>query len=404
MRRALIWLVMVLTFSSPGITARTASRDGEIVLQEPCVSKPIESYQQYVQSFQASYSEEVAAAKAEGFEMNALTNPERLLPSPVDFARMKAYRGFECTQIKYLSDGLQIMAFIWKPKDIKGKQLPLIIFNRGGNREFGKVRSSPTPLWSPWDEFGFFKFVSNGFVVIASQYRGNDGGKGKEEFGGSDVHDVLNLVPLARNLSYVDPKNIFLFGVSRGGMMTYLALKEGINVKAAAVIGGLSDLLVSANDRPDMLKEVYMELIPGLTPQNETPLLDRSAVYWPERLNVPLLILHGGADWRANPSTQALPLASKLQALKKPYELIIYAGDNHGLTLNREDSDRRIIQWFKQHMDRQPTTAAQHRLVTLLDFGRLSKTDTPSAISGAGHLLAGTVLGPGGDPQCEWPP
>lgn len=352
MKRAFISTAIFATLCVLGMTARSAPGDGEIVSQEPCVSKPIANYQQYVKDFQTSYSQEAAEAKAEGFQMKALTNPERLLPSSADFTRMKAYQGFECSRIKYLSDGLQVVGFIWKPKDTKGKRLPLIIFNRGGNREFGKLRSSPTPLWSPWDELGFYRFVSNGFVVIASQYRGNDGGQGREELGGSDVRDVLNLVPLARKLPYVDTRNIFLFGISRGGMMTYLALKEGIDVRAAAVIGGLTDLVASVKDRPAMLNEVYMELIPGLTPQNETPLRERSVIYWPERINVPLLIMYGGADWRTNASSQGLPFAAKLQALKKPYEFVIYEGDNHGLTLNREDSDRRIIQWFRQHMDK----------------------------------------------------
>lgn len=52
------------------------------------------------------------------------------------------------------------------------------------------------------------------------------------------------------------------------------------------------------------------------------------------------------------PLTQCLPFAVKLEALHKPYELIIYAGDNHGLTVNREDSDRRIIEGFRQHIEK----------------------------------------------------
>ena len=76
---------------------------------------------------------------------------------------------------------------------------------------------------------------------------------------------------------------------------------------------------------------------------------ERSVVYWTEKINTPLLIMFGSADWRANPRTQALALAQKLQDLGKTYELIIYAGDDHGISLNRADSDRRIIEWFKKH-------------------------------------------------------
>jgi len=30
--------------------------------------------------------------------------------------------------------------------------------------------------------------------------------------------------------------------------------------------------------------------------------------------------------------------------------LIIYAGDNHSLSRNQEDRDRRVIDWFKRHV------------------------------------------------------
>src|SRR6185369_8758903 len=102
------------------------------------------------------------------------------------------------------------------------QKVAAIIYNRGGNREFSKLM--------PWMQYGFYDYVSNGFVVIGSQYRGVDGGEGREEFGGAEIHDVLNLIPLAKSLGYVDMDNVFILGVSRGGMETYLALKNGIPV------------------------------------------------------------------------------------------------------------------------------------------------------------------------------
>lgn len=74
----------------------------------------------------------------------------------------------------------------------------------------------------------------------------------------------------------------------------------------------------------------------------------RSASSWPERLSVPLLIMHGSADRRVN-TTQSLILAQQLQKLGKAYELTIYAGDNHDLSKNQEDRDRHVINWFKKY-------------------------------------------------------
>ena len=49
-----------------------------------------------------------------------------LLMAKEEFANRKAHVGFECQRIKYMSDGLKVSGFIWKPKDTEGKKLPLI--------------------------------------------------------------------------------------------------------------------------------------------------------------------------------------------------------------------------------------------------------------------------------------
>ena len=163
----------------------------------------------------------------------------------------------------------------------------------------------------------FYEFLSNGFVVIASQYRGNDGGQGKEELGGADLNDVMSLFALAQSLGYIDMRNIFMYGVSRGGMTTYIALKHGAPVNAAAIVGGITDLQVWAEWRPEMIQE-YKDLIPDYERQSDAQLRQRSAINWVEKINVPLLILHGEADWRVPPS-QALTFAQRLQSLGKVY-------------------------------------------------------------------------------------
>lgn len=286
------------------------------------------------------YAREVEAAAQEGIRIEMPVDPTKGLLSKEIYEQQKAYEGFECRRIKYLSDNLKVVGYLWKPKDTEGKKLPLVIFNRGGNREFGKL--------TPWMQRGFYSYVSNGFVVLGSQYRGNDGGEGREEFGGADVRDVLNLIPLARSLGYVDMNNVFLLGWSRGAMMTALALKSGIPVNAAAIGGGPGDLVATVKHRPVFL-EMWKDLIPGFETRRDEILKERSAVHWADRINAPLLLMHGGADWRVDPG-ETLALAQKLQEHGKTYELIIYAKDDHRLSANRADSTERTIEWFRRHM------------------------------------------------------
>jgi dienelactone hydrolase len=55
----------------------------------------------------------------------------------------------------------------------------------------------------------------------------------------------LLLLPLLKGWADVDPRNLFMVGLSRGGLMTYLAIRHKVAINAAAVIagGGLSSPL-----------------------------------------------------------------------------------------------------------------------------------------------------------------
>lgn len=247
----------------------------------------------------------------------------------------------EAYRIRYLSDGLSVVGFVVKPKrtDV---EYPVLIYNRGGNREFGKISGMILSTYLPY-------LSAEGYVVVASQYRGNDGGEGREEFGGSDVNDVLNLIPLVESLPFAAPEKIVMLGYSRGGMMTYIATSLTEKIKAAAVVGGVTDCIQSYWEREDMA-EVYKELVGGTPRELEAEYQKRSAYFWPEKINTPVLILHGGDDWRVDVS-QAEKLAEKLEELGKDYELKVYPGGSHGLDEDKSDRNRRIFDWFEKYLD-----------------------------------------------------
>jgi dipeptidyl aminopeptidase/acylaminoacyl peptidase len=95
-----------------------------------------------------------------------------------------------------------------------------MIFNRGGNGDFGALED---PVLASW----VARFADMGFVVVASQYRGNAGSEGFDTFGGEDVNDVLNLIALLDAHPKADASRIGMYGHSRGGLMTYLAQFPG---------------------------------------------------------------------------------------------------------------------------------------------------------------------------------
>jgi dipeptidyl aminopeptidase/acylaminoacyl peptidase len=242
----------------------------------------------------------------------------------------------ECYKIKYLSDGLKVVGFVVKPKADSSK-FSVIIFNRGGNREYGKITEGTLRYLS--------YLSSKGYVILASQYRGNDGGQGREEFGGKDVNDVLNIIKLAKSLPFVEPTKIVMLGFSRGGMMTYLAIKHGAEIKAAAVVGGVTDLGQNYNEREDM-KNVIRELVGTDKAEWEK----RSAYYWPEKIDVPILILHGEDDCRVKVS-QAKKLTEKLKEADKVHELVVFPKGDHGLDTHRSERNQKIFEWFERYLN-----------------------------------------------------
>lgn len=273
-----------------------------------------------------------------GQDLDLLKNSDGIIVS-LESLDVGYSENVESYRLRYLSDGLEVVGFLIKPR--QGDRYPAVILNRGGQLEFAKIDTATLKYLS------HLVSVEN-YVVVASQYRGNDGGEGREEFGGSDVNDVLNLIPMLESLPFVNPDKIAMLGYSRGGMMTYIAITMTDKVKAACVIGGITDLIQWFNERLDM-GSVLIELIGGTPEEKENEYKKRSAYYWPEEINTPVLILHGGYDWMVDDS-QAEKLASELEELGKTYELVVYPRGSHGLEEHAQDVFSRIFEWFENYL------------------------------------------------------
>ena len=311
----------------------------------------------------------VAAQQPDGQILS--TKPRPPLPSYEsldDFARgyfpQKIYdsartqTGFDVLEITYASDGLPVRGVLIRPKAPGARKWPAIIFNRGGNGQLGSITDNGLPCGlantSCLDIVDLYQFAKSGFVVIASDYRYQGATVKRDEWGGVEVDDVLNLVPALKSLDFVDPGRFYMLGLSRGGTMTYLAIKRGAPVKAAAVIGGVTDVKTWVDAKPEMgivngneYIDGFAKIWPDYEHRAEEQYRARSAVYWADQINVPVLILHSRTD-KMVPVTQALRMAEALQEKNKVYAVHIYDRDGHALPQNRDDRDRMIIDWFNR--------------------------------------------------------
>ncbi|HKQ99436.1 MAG TPA: prolyl oligopeptidase family serine peptidase [Pyrinomonadaceae bacterium] len=307
---ALFVVALLCASGAPAQTPGPAKADGTIIEQ---TLYALPAYEQLAEEFKRTYSREAV---------------ERIHNSA----------DLELLKIRYLSDGLKIVGFIYKPKQTTGRKLPVLIFNRGGLSDETIGPENFNYLYE------MHRYASEGFVVIASQYRGAGGSEGKDEVAGADTDDVMALIPLAASLGYTDMSKLFMWGYSRGGMMTLQAIRRGAPLRAAAVVGAPTDLTSNLND-PGFI-EFARTIYPDFETRKEEHVRNRSAILWADKINIPLLIMSGGADPGVTPSG-VMTFARKLEEQGKLYELVIYAKDDHPVSQNAEDRLRRTIDWFK---------------------------------------------------------
>ena len=252
-------------------------------------------------------------------------------------------------KITYLSDlpaespdekagNLKVKGYIAYPKNNEGKKFPCIIWNRGGYQNKGTI-----------DRFNargmFGQLASWGYVVFASQYRGNDGGEGKEELGGEDVNDILNLIPLADELQMANKDMWGIEGWSRGGMMTLLALRKNKIFGCAVLIGAISNLKQFVESNPET-EEIYKKIIGEKNFDKEVK--KRSAINFVNELpNIPCLIIHGGDDKTVSPN-QSVELSKGLSKLNIRHKLVIVEGGDHFLRKHRKQVDEMRKEWYEK--------------------------------------------------------
>ncbi len=244
-------------------------------------------------------------------------------------------------KITYLSDGLKVKGYLAYPADIQaGEKIPFVIWNRGGYGDKGAI-----DRFTARGMFG--QLASWGYAVLASQYRGNDGGEGKEELGGSEINDIKNLFPLAEELEFIDVTNAAVEGWSRGGMMTFILLKEKYDFKCAVLSGAISNLK-ALTDSGSKAEEYYREKISKGNFASEFK--KRSAITFTRILpDIPYLLMHGGYDDMV-PVQQTIELARKFSEEKKTYRLVIFEGGDHFLKSHRKEVDQLRKSWYEKYL------------------------------------------------------
>lgn len=214
--------------------------------------------------------------------------------------------------ITYLSQGLKVKGMLAEPKQDRSSDG--FLYLRGGLKSVGMVRPARIA-----------QFASEGFIVFAPFYRGNQGGEGNEDYGGEDREDAFSAFRLLQLLPGI--KDIHVFGFSRGGVM---ALWTAVHFPEAASVvtwSGVSDMSLTYMERTD-LRRMMKRVIGGTPFKYPERYHERTPLYDLEKVAAPVLIIHGVRD--QNVSVQhAYFLENRLKELHKQVTSWYFADFTH---------------------------------------------------------------------------
>jgi len=245
-------------------------------------------------------------------------------------------------------DGLKLPSYLTLPLEsdpkkcgLPKKPLPLILFVHGG----------------PWsrDYWGFDatvqKFAADGYAVLQVNYRGSSGfGKdflnaGFKEWGGKVIGDLVDAVQWAIKEKIADPKRVAILGASYGGYAALAALAFAPTVFTCGVdIVGPSNLISFLETIPPYwkteLKQFYHRVGDPTTPEGAALLKAQSPLFHADKIERPLLIIHGANDPRVKQS-EADQIVAQLKKKKTPVTYLLFPDEGHGIQFPANNSAQR---------------------------------------------------------------
>ena len=256
-------------------------------------------------------------------------------------------------------DGLRIEGNLHRPIAATGK--------RGGRRVPTVVYAHGGPTWQTFRAFAPFKrlLAAEGYATLDVDFRGSTGyGRAfregnRDEWGHADIHDVIDAARWATQQPWSDGR-LAIYGGSYGGYVVLCALVEEPAMWSAGVdLFGDSEIAESYRhgDRLGRL-DLHRQMGSPDDAARTGSFRRGSPVYRAERIEAPLLLLHGRKDKRVVPlMTERMVEALDIEG--KTYEVHWYDEEGHGWQRrdNRRDAFERILAFLKTHVPEEPPTA-----------------------------------------------
>lgn len=263
------------------------------------------------------------------------SNPPALARNQLVVPEQVSYRSF---------DGLEIPTFLYRPAQPNGAA---ILYPHGG----------PTAQYMfEWDILAQY-LVVKGYTYLCPNYRGGTGyGLAFEQanhfaWGSGDTQDCLYGARYLRELDWVDPARIAIYGGSYGGYMTACCLSRDPDTLFACGVSKYGDAhLVTSWAQCNRQLRLYTEAPLGHPAKHRQVYLDGSPLFQVEHVQKPVLILHGLEDDIVPPEASE-EWVEALRRAGKTFEYKTYPGEPHGFLKRANLLDvwsriERFLDWY----------------------------------------------------------
>lgn len=227
-------------------------------------------------------------------------------------------------------DNQKSFAFFYAPKNPKykfsqGTLPPLIV----------KVHGGPTAnadcMFNPKIQY----YTSRGYAYVEINYRGSSGfGREYREqlkgfWGIRDVEDCIDGAIYLCNQNKADRNKLIISGSSSGGLTVLSSLAFHDIYKCASCTYGIADL-IALTEHTYKFEAYYDQGLLGGSVQNSRQIyIDRSPLYFAEKIKSPIIFFHGDKDMVVHVS-QTHKISQKLNENHVYNEVYIFEGEGHG--------------------------------------------------------------------------
>jgi dipeptidyl aminopeptidase/acylaminoacyl peptidase len=250
-------------------------------------------------------------------------------------------------------DGTEIHALLTKPLGyVAGQRYPTLVRIHGG------------PTSQDTHSFNFERqiFAAHGYVVVNVNYRGSSGRGAKfseaifANWGVLEVEDVLAATDYLVAQGIADPQRLGIGGWSYGGLMTDYVIASDTRFKAAiSGAGSANHISLYGHDQYTFLYDNEF----GPPWENLDLWIKYSYPFFKaNRITTPTLFMGGQNDFNV-PILGSEQMYQALKTLNVPTQLVVYPGQNHGLTKVAFLRDRieRYLAWYDRYLKAPKTTS-----------------------------------------------